>query len=252
LAARGYPEPLAERFRQGFHGLTNPVTKPLIDGARFVHIPDLAAIDHPIPQAVVELGCFHTGLFVPLRKDGRLIGHISAARSEVRLFAEKEIALLENFAAQAVIAMENARLLDELRERTRDLEESLEYQTATSDVLKVISRSAFDLDAALRAVVTAAARLCRADHAGVYRNEGGEYRWAAGYNQSPGYEQVERAVRILPGPGTLVGRTADYCGPVQILDAEADPLYEPKEDARSGNIHSMLGCPCCAKGRRAV
>ena len=144
--------------------------------------------------------------------------------------------------------MENARLLGELRERTRDLEKLLEYQTATSDVLKVISRSTFDLDAALSTVVTAAARLCRADHAGVYRNEGGEYRWAAGYNQSPEYESVERAVRILPAPGTLVGRTAEEGGPVQILDAEADPLYEAKEDARIGNIHSMLGVPLLREG----
>jgi PAS domain S-box-containing protein len=121
LASRGYPEALAERLREGFPGLTNPVTRPLIDGARFVHIPDLAEIDHPIPQAVVKLGGFHTGLFLPLRKDGRLLGHISASRAEVRPFAEKEIALLENFAAQAVIAMENARLLDEIRQRQAQL-----------------------------------------------------------------------------------------------------------------------------------
>ena len=84
--------------------------------------------------------------------------------------------------------------------------------------------------------------------AAIYRNEGGEYRWAAGYNQSPEYESVERAVRILPAPGTLVGRTAVKGGPVQILDAEADPLYEAKEDARIGNIHSMLGVPLLREG----
>jgi GAF domain-containing protein/ActR/RegA family two-component response regulator/HPt (histidine-containing phosphotransfer) domain-containing protein len=249
LAARGYPEPLAERLRQGFAGLTNPVTRPLIDGARFVHIPNLAEIDHPIPQAVAELGGFHTGLFLPLRKDGRLLGHISAARSEVRPFAEKEITLLENFAAQAVIAMENARLITETRERTRDLQESLEYQTATSDVLKVISQSTFDLEAVFEAVVTAAIRLCRADFAAIYRNEDGEYRWAVGGGNreepsySVEYERIERSVRIRPGTGTLVGRAALEGRTVEIPDVLNDPLYEAKEDARIGNARTMLGVP---------
>src|SRR5437868_6775481 len=100
VATRGYPAELAERLQHGFHGLDNPVTRPLFDGARFVQIPDLTQINHPIPQAVANIGGFRTALFVPLRKDGVLLGHISASRHEVRLFAEKEIALLENFAAQ--------------------------------------------------------------------------------------------------------------------------------------------------------
>jgi two-component system NtrC family sensor kinase len=121
VAARGYPEPVIERLRQGFAGLANPVTRPLIDGVRFVHIPDLAEIDHPIPQAVAKLGGFHTGLFIPLRKDDRLLGHISATRAEVHPFSDKQIALLQSFAAQAVIAMDNARLLNEIRQRQAEL-----------------------------------------------------------------------------------------------------------------------------------
>jgi class 3 adenylate cyclase len=123
VVSRGYPAAVLETLKGGFHGLENPVTRPLFDGARFAQFPDLGEIDHPIPKAVAALGGFRTALFVPLRKDGKLLGHISASRLEVRPFAEKEIALLENFAAQAVIAMENARLLCELRQRTEEVGE---------------------------------------------------------------------------------------------------------------------------------
>ena len=126
VASRGYPAAVLETLQGGFHGLENPVTRPLFDGARFVHIPDLGEIDHPIPKAIAALGGFRTVLFVPLRKDGKLLGHISASRQEVRSFAAKEIALLENFAAQAVIAMENARLLDEVRQRQAELRVTFE------------------------------------------------------------------------------------------------------------------------------
>jgi signal transduction histidine kinase len=121
VASRGYPAPVLERLQHGFHGLQNPVTRPLFEGARFVQIPDLGEIDHPVPQTVAALGGFRTALFVPLRKEGKLIGHISASRHEVRPFAEKDIALLESFAAQAVIAMDNARLLNEIRQRQAEL-----------------------------------------------------------------------------------------------------------------------------------
>ena len=146
--------------------------------------------------------------------------------------------------------MENARLLGELRQRTGDLEELLEYQTAISDVLKVISRSTFDLDAVMAAVVTSAIRLCRADHAGIYRNEKGEYRWAGGHAPTSAYEEHERELVILPGPGTVVGRAALEGRPVQIEDAWADPLYEAKDDAREGGVHTMLGVPLLREGAR--
>ena len=209
---------------------------------RVVCIDD-AANDPDYWSEAQRIGRIRTGLGVPLLREDALIGVICLARSRVEPFTERQIELVRTFADQAVIAIENARLLNDLEARTRDLQESLEYQTATSDVLKVISRSTLDLDAVLETVVTTALRLCRADSAVIYRKDGGEYRWAAGHMLVPDYEELERAVRIRPGTGTAVGRAAMEGRSVQILDAWTDPLYEAKEDARVGGVHTMIGVP---------
>src|SRR5229473_261486 len=200
VAARGYPEPLAARLRQGFDGLTNPVTRPLIDGARYVHIPDLAEIDHPIPQAVASIGGFHTGLFLPLRKNGRLLGHISVTRSEVRPFADKDIALLQNFAAQAVVAMENARLIAETRE-------ALEQQTATAEVLGVINSSPGDLAPVFEAMLQKATRLCEAPF-GILRTWDGERFHFGAVHGEPRFSDWVRRRHPLrqDGDGSPLGR----------------------------------------------
>jgi two-component system, NtrC family, sensor kinase len=167
VATYGHPDHYMGLIRQPFR--PNAFVHGLFSGERIVHIPDVKAseviADDEVARTYVESWPARTYLAVPLRKDGTLLGIITANRPEVRSFSEAEIALLESFAAQAVIAMENARLLGEIRQRTSDLQESLEYQTATSEVLKVISRSTFDLDPVFQAVVTTAVRLCRADQA---------------------------------------------------------------------------------------
>jgi signal transduction histidine kinase len=253
-AVYGLPAPFAD-FRREHPPDYGPGTMParLLAGERLIHVPDLKAEDaylagEPNRRAIVDLGGARTALFVPLLKEEAALGFITIYRQEVQPFSQKQVALLQNFAAQAVIAMENARLLTETRERTRDLQEALEYQTATSDVLRVISGSAFDLDPVLQSVVTTAIRLCRADHAAVYRNIDGDYRWAAGESLPPAYEAIERAARIRPGAGTLVGRAALEKRTIHILDCWNDPLYEAKEDARLGGLHTMLGVPLLRDG----
>jgi GAF domain-containing protein len=255
VAVRNVPEAFAEFAKPGHKIAFGPGTGPhrLLAGEAFVHIIEGQTEEaykrgDAAQRALIDLAGARTWLTVPLNKDDKLLGSITVFRQQVRPFSDKQIALLQNFAAQAVIAMENARLLTETRERTRDLQESLEYQTATSDVLRVISGSVFDLEPVLQTVVSTAIRLCRADQAVIYRNVDGEYRWAAGDSLASEYERIEREIRIRPGVGTLVGRAALDARTVHILDAWTDPLYEAKEDARIGGVHTMLGVPLLRDG----
>ena len=215
---------------------------------RVVHIEDALIEPDYTDSDARQLGQFRTALAVPLFRENVVIGGIFLARSRVEPFNEKQIALVTTFADQAVIAIENARLFDELHGRTRDLQESLEYQTATSDVLKVISRSTFDLQPVLTTVAETAARLCQSEMAFILRRDGEVYRAAAALGWSPEYREYLEAHPIVPSRSTLTGRVVLEGRAVQIADIAADPEYTLTEATSLGHAHTQLGVPLMREG----
>jgi signal transduction histidine kinase len=195
----------------------------------------------PFVVAGAELGRYRTIVSVPMLKEDTLVGVISIYRQQVRAFTDKETALVLNFADQAVIAIENTRLLKELRE-------SLQQQTATADVLKVISRSAFDLQTVLNTLVASAARLCEADMASINRQQGEKYQQVASYGYSREFNAFMAQHPIPVGRGSMAGRTALEGKAVQVPDVLADPEYHFKEGAQIGGIRTMLGVPLLREG----
>jgi GAF domain-containing protein len=221
-------------------GRDNIAARAALEG-RVVHIEDiLADPDFALPEAVAAGR--RTALGVPLLRESKPIGIITLTRKRVEPFTERQIELVRTFADQAVIAMENARLLGELHARTRDLEESLEYQTATSEVLNVISRSTADVQPVLDTLVETAARLCGADSAGIFIREGEVYRIVSAPSVDAEHWAKVRQREIVPGRDSVPGRVALEGGVVHIADIRADPDFAWPETVASGR-RTMLGVP---------
>jgi two-component system, NtrC family, sensor kinase len=215
---------------------------------RVVHIVDVTTDPEYIFPEAITIGRNRTLLGVPLLREGEPIGVISFGRQRVEPFTERQIELVRTFADQAVIAIENTRLLTELRERTRDLHEALEYQTAISDVLKVISRSTFDLRAVLDTLVETAARLCRADVASINTRDGEVYRPAANFAFSPELLAAYRHHAYKPGRDSITGRTVLEREVVHIDDLAADAEYAVSEFITIGKTRTALGVPLLRQG----
>jgi GAF domain-containing protein len=237
VAVRGMPDTFADMLRQGTPAFDNPATRPLIEGHRFSHISDLAETNYSLTQHAVELAACRTLLCVPLRRDDALLGMIASARREVRPFSEKEITLLESFAAQAVIAMENARLLTEQRE-------ALDQQIATTEVLQIINASPGDLKPVFDAVLAKALQLCAASFGTLLTFDGERLERVALRGVPPAFAEWSRQ-NPLTKDAALISRGLETGKPVQATDVLTDPFLVNTPSVRDALLILVVFERCC-------
>ena len=241
-------------------GGTRPLTRDLIIGramleSKLIHLLDAQAESEEFPEgsAIARRTGYRTIIAVPLMREGYAIGTIAVRRVEAKLFSVKEVELLSNFAAEAVIAIENGRLLTELRQRTSDLSESLEQQTATFEVLKVISSSPGELEPVFREILENATRICGAKIGILFRFDHGAYTAVATLGVTAEYQEYLDRGPIRAGPGTGLGRVAARKQTVHIIDTKAEQVYADRDPLRVataelGGARSFLQVPMLKEG----
>jgi signal transduction histidine kinase len=202
----------------------------------------------PLSRQMIEALGARSQVTMPMLLAGEPIGAITLSWAEPKGYNDHQIALLRTFADQAVIAIENARLFNELQAKTADLQEALQQQTATADVLKVISRSAFDLETVLDALLSSACRLCEADIGTIRYKEGGEFRLAATFGCKPEWIEHFRRYSTKPDRSSVFGRTIVEGHIVHIPDLLADPDYKRPEAQKLMGFKAALGVPLAREG----
>jgi signal transduction histidine kinase/uncharacterized protein (DUF1778 family) len=220
------------------------------DGVQ-IHVEDLQAevAEYPEGAALAQRLGARTILTTPLMREGEAIGAIMIRRDEVRPFSDKQIGLIQTFARQAVIAIENTRLFEQVQARTRELTEALDQQTATADVLKAISRSAFDVQKVLDTLIEAAVKLTGAKTGILRRREADVYPLVASFGLKPEWHELIGQLANAPGRDTLVGRVTLERRTVQIPDVFADPDFSNLEAARVIGFRANIGTPLHRDGQ---
>jgi GAF domain-containing protein len=249
------PAGFREQWRVGTLFRPNPAvpTARVFDTRKPVQVADLKKDEaylarDPLAVASVEIGGIRSLIAIPVLKDETILGALTIYRREVRPFTEKHIQLITNFAAQAAVAIENARLLNELRQRTADLSESLEQQTATSEVLQVISSSAGDLEPVFATVLEKAVRMCDAKFGTLYLREGGKLRLVAARDVPPAFAAAQGAGPFDPAPGGMLDSVIKTRRTVHLPDLSATQAYLERhpimvQAVELGGVRTVVGVP---------
>ena len=254
MASYGHTPEVHARIKEFFQPLEVPVDRGSTVGraaseAAVVHIPDVLADPEYTWGGAQEIGGYRACIGAPLLREGKVVGVLFVAKTVPKPFTEKQIELVKTFADQAVIAIENTRLLKELRQHTDDLSEALQQQTATADVLKVISRSTFDLQTVFDTLVETATRLCQGDASVIWRPGSDErYHMVAQYGVPSAFQERLKAIRLRPDGRSVVGRSLTRSQTIYVPDLSADPEYATRKDDDFGGYKGLLCVPMMRQG----